>query len=62
MRAKARMTRFEFDRLKAYTLHVRDGCCLYHRLPDGPHCINCPLLHEAERARRLEADLRAASG
>jgi hypothetical protein len=43
------------DRLSGYPLHVRDGCCLSYRLPDGPHCLSCPLLDEAERALRVAA-------
>jgi hypothetical protein len=48
--------RGRFDRPRGYPMHVRDGCCLYYRLPDGPHCLNCPLLDEGERM------LRAAPG
>jgi len=43
------------DRHGGQPVHVRDGCCLYYRLPDGPHCLNCPLLDADERARRLAA-------
>ncbi len=44
------------DRHAGHPMHVRDGCCLYYRLPDGPHCLSCPLLDEAERARRVAAE------
>jgi hypothetical protein len=57
MRSKARI-----DRHVGYALHVRDGCCLSYRLPDSDHCVNCPLLGEDERARRLLADRGAAGG
>jgi hypothetical protein len=60
LRARARMRVYAFAGLAPHTLHLRDGCCLYYRLPDGPKCVNCPLLDDSERAARLEADLRRA--
>jgi ferric iron reductase protein FhuF len=30
-------------------LHVREGCCLYYRVPGGTKCWSCPLLHDDER-------------
>lgn len=30
-------------------LHVREGCCLYYRVPGGTKCWSCPLLGDAER-------------
>ena len=34
-------------------VHLRHGCCLYYRVPDAPKCIGCPLVTDAERARRV---------
>lgn len=33
--------------------HLRNGCCLYHRLPDAEPCFTCPLLDEAGRLDQL---------
>jgi hypothetical protein len=30
-------------------LHVREGCCLYYRIPGNPKCFSCPLLADDER-------------
>jgi hypothetical protein len=30
-------------------LHVREGCCLYYRIPGNPKCFACPLLGDDER-------------
>ena len=35
-------------------LHVREGCCLYYRIPTGAKCFSCPLLDDEDR-RRLAA-------
>ena len=35
-------------------LHVREGCCLYYRLPAGLKCFSCPLIDDEDR-RRLVA-------
>ncbi len=35
-------------------LHVREGCCLYYRIPAGAKCFSCPLLDDEDR-RRLVA-------
>jgi ferric iron reductase protein FhuF len=42
-------------------LHVRNGCCLWHRVPGEPKCSSCPLLDPAERGPRLVAE-RKMSG
>jgi ferric iron reductase protein FhuF len=34
-------------------VHLRHGCCLYYRVPGAPKCIGCPLVTDAERARRV---------
>jgi hypothetical protein len=60
MRAPVRIERFELDDLPPYTMHLRDGCCLYYRV-DGrpPHCSNCPLVDDDRRVQLLTAELRA---
>ena len=30
-------------------LHVREGCCLYYRVPNAPKCWSCPLLTDDDR-------------
>jgi hypothetical protein len=42
-------------------VHLRQGCCLYYRVPGAPKCIGCPLVTDAERARRV-ADGRRGYG
>jgi hypothetical protein len=37
-------------------VHLRHGCCLYYRVPGAPKCIGCPLVTDAERARRVAAE------
>jgi hypothetical protein len=39
---------------------VRNGCCLWHRVPGEPKCSTCPLLAEHERGARLTAERRDA--
>jgi hypothetical protein len=60
MRAQVRIERFELEGLPPYTMHLRDGCCLYYRV-DGrpPHCSNCPLVDDEHRVELLAAELRA---
>jgi hypothetical protein len=60
MRSEVRIKRFEFDDLPPYTMHLREGCCLYYRV-DGrpPHCSNCPLVDDERRVQLLTAELRA---
>jgi ferric iron reductase protein FhuF len=41
----------EFD---GSVLHVREGCCIYYRIPDAIKCWGCPLLSDDER-RALQA-------
>jgi hypothetical protein len=38
-------------------LQVRDGCCLYYRVPGGEPCSSCPLVPAEERGGRLAAEL-----
>ena len=38
-------------------LQVRDGCCLYYRVPGGEPCSSCPLVPDEERGARLAAEL-----
>ncbi|HEX2127599.1 MAG TPA: (2Fe-2S)-binding protein [Solirubrobacterales bacterium] len=40
-------------------IQVRDGCCLYYRVPGGERCSACPLLDDEERGERLAAELPA---
>jgi FhuF 2Fe-2S C-terminal domain len=42
-------------------LQVRNGCCLWHRVPGEPKCSSCPLLDPGERVARLVAE-REESG
>jgi hypothetical protein len=60
MRAEVRIERFELGDLPPYTMHLRDGCCLYYCV-DGrpPHCSNCPLVDDDRRVQLLTAELRA---
>ena len=37
-------------------LQVRNGCCLWHRIPGEPKCSSCPLLDPCERGARLLAE------
>jgi Ferric iron reductase FhuF-like transporter/FhuF 2Fe-2S C-terminal domain len=37
-------------------VHLRHGCCLYYRVPGAPKCIGCPLVTDAERARRVAGE------
>lgn len=37
-------------------VHLRHGCCLYYRVPGATKCIGCPLVTDAERARRVASD------
>jgi hypothetical protein len=39
---------------------VRNGCCLWHRVPGEPKCSTCPLLPDHERGARLAEELREA--
>lgn len=41
-------------------LQVRDGCCLYYRVPGGEPCSSCPLVPDEERGERLAAELASA--
>jgi hypothetical protein len=41
-------------------LHLRNGCCLWHRVPGEPKCSSCPLLAAAERGPRLLAEREEA--
>lgn len=45
-------------RAQGRTRHVtlRDGCCLYYRVPGATMCLSCPLMDEGERARRAFAE------
>jgi ferric iron reductase protein FhuF len=45
----------------AERIQLRNGCCLWHRLPDEDKCSNCPLLDPAQRGVRLLAE-RAEAG
>jgi hypothetical protein len=45
----------------AERIQIRNGCCLWHRLPDEDKCSTCPLLDRADRGERLLAE-RAESG
>ena len=36
-------------------LHVREGCCLYYRVPGGTKCFSCPLLGDDERRALVAA-------
>jgi FhuF 2Fe-2S C-terminal domain len=42
-------------------VQLRNGCCLWHRIPGEAKCSTCPLLDPAERGARLLAE-RADSG
>jgi ferric iron reductase protein FhuF len=42
-------------------LLLRNGCCLWHRVPGEPKCSSCPLLDPAQRGARLAAE-REESG
>jgi ferric iron reductase protein FhuF len=42
-------------------LQVRNGCCLWHRVPGEPKCSSCPLLDPAERGPRLVAERKMSS-
>ena len=42
-------------------LHLRNGCCLWHRVPGEPKCSSCPLLDPGERGPRVVAE-REESG
>jgi FhuF 2Fe-2S C-terminal domain len=42
-------------------LQIRNGCCLWHRIPGEAKCSNCPLLDPADRGARLLAE-REESG
>jgi hypothetical protein len=59
LRAEVRIERFELEGLPPYTMHLRDGCCLYYRV-DGrpPNCSNCPLVDDERRVELLAAELR----
>ncbi len=49
-RAELRMLRAgETEQL----LHIREGCCLYYRVPRGTKCWSCPLLSDADRRALL---------
>ena len=62
MRAEVRIERFELDDLPPYTMHLRDGCCLYYRVRGRPpNCSNCPLIDDERRVELLAAELRAVS-
>jgi ferric iron reductase protein FhuF len=37
-------------------IQLRNGCCLWHRIPGEGKCSNCPLLDADERAGRLLAE------
>ena len=39
---------------------LRNGCCLWHRIPGEPKCSSCPLLDARERASRLLAEREEA--
>ena len=41
-------------------LLLRNGCCLWHRLPGESKCSSCPLLDPAERPARLAAEREEA--
>jgi hypothetical protein len=40
---------------------VRDGCCLYYRVPGGVSCASCPLVADSERGELLAAERAAAA-
>jgi len=37
-------------------VQLRNGCCLWSKIPGEPKCSVCPLLPEAERAERRRAE------
>jgi hypothetical protein len=41
---------------EAELIQVRDGCCLYYRVPGGECCASCPLVGDSERPARLAAE------
>jgi ferric iron reductase protein FhuF len=45
----------------AERVQLRNGCCLWHRIPGEPKCSTCPLLPAGERADRVRAE-REESG
>jgi Ferric iron reductase FhuF-like transporter/FhuF 2Fe-2S C-terminal domain len=51
--------RIRTEQVHGTEVHLRHGCCLYYRVPGAPKCIGCPLVSQAERARRV-ADQQAA--
>jgi hypothetical protein len=41
-------------------LHLRNGCCLWHRVPGEPKCSSCPLLDPSQRGARVVAERQEA--
>jgi hypothetical protein len=44
----------EIREFEGSVLHVREGCCIYYRIPGAIKCWGCPLLGDDER-RTLQA-------
>jgi hypothetical protein len=59
--AKVRVQRIGSGRDETH-VHLRHGCCLYYRVPGAPKCIGCPLVTDAERARRVAGDGSPSAG
>jgi Ferric iron reductase FhuF-like transporter/FhuF 2Fe-2S C-terminal domain len=49
--AKVRIQRVESGSDET-RVHLRHGCCLYYRVPEGVKCIGCPLVSDEERRIR----------
>ena len=45
---------------KEERVQLRNGCCLWHRIPGEPKCSTCPLLPPGERGERLLAEREEA--
>jgi FhuF 2Fe-2S C-terminal domain len=56
LHGRARTQLVQLPGCEANLIQVRDGCCLYYRVPGGERCSSCPLVCDSERAARLAAE------
>jgi FhuF-like iron-sulfur protein len=56
LQGRARTQLVQLAGCDAELVQVRDGCCLYYRVPGGERCSSCPLVCDSQRGVRLAAE------
>jgi hypothetical protein len=56
LHGRARTQLVQLAGREAELIQLRDGCCLYYRVPGGERCSSCPLVCDSERPARLAAE------